>query len=488
MFPLGQLLPPCRIPAILLAIGMFSAADSLAASYDIRALTGDKATSFFGGVRQGSFGSPALNDKGSVAYACILYGPKVNAITNTSIIYKPKSKKKKAATAVQAGAALNDSFLPGYGSSNVYGLPGSAYVYGLDKNVAINKRNQIAFIAEVISTTETDNYQNGVLVSISYAGDDRSDYGVVFPSASGPGGFQNANLAIYDSYFPEILQRTLSINSQGSVPRNSDIQVTPTRTVPGFRYSYATSLIMANLPSNGGFVTVPYYLSSGAILATTESNVIGLPYETTYQSFSDAIIANKNRIFLVADISDTGDEYDGLWQGNNPNLQPVVVKQTKAPGGGVFESFEGTAGPNPTGKLVAFIANLGGAGADQGVFVSNLKGTQIDQLALTGDDAPGTEGTFSAFELASVNDRGAVAILGTIKDGSSTRTGVWVSDRSRKTLELIVLTGDTLNVRGKEKRITRIACSPVGGFNRKSEIAFTASFNDKTSAVIVAKP
>ncbi len=369
------------VASILFAGTLFAAEISFAATYDVRALTKDKVTSFAGNAKQGSFGAPTLNDKGSIAYPCILFGNNVDAFTNTTIVYQKKGKKKKAATAIQAGYILDNSFLPGYREDNTYGVIDSARIYKISKAIAINNKDQIGFSAEVLNQVRTDTFQDGVWTNASYRTDDRSDYGVVFPSATAPGGFQNVCVFLYDGYYAEVLQRTLSINSNGSVPENATFELTPTHRVPGFSYYHPTSLTYSSytdpslplnpdpeedppvvdpsLPLNP--ISYPYYLSEGALVATTESNVIGLPYETVFSSFSDVLIADNNRAFIVADISDTGDEFDGIWQGTNPNLQPIVVKQTNAPGGGKFTSFDGKIGPNRKGTAAAFIANLTGA-------------------------------------------------------------------------------------------------------------------------------
>lgn len=472
-----------------LAAGLFTS-DSFAVTYEVRALTRDSARSVLGAVKQGSFGAPALNDKGVIAYPCFLYGGNVSALTNSSIISRTTAKSP-ALVAMISGVSIDNSFLPSYSQSNTYGVLDSARVYKFAESIAINNANRIAFIAEVLNTVRTDNFQMGNYVNNSTRTDDRASYGVVFPSKNQASGFQNACITIYETYDASILDRTVSINNRSAVSMNASYQITATRQVPGFHFSYPTTLYSSTYedPSDDTITPYTYYGSGFKLVATTESNVIGLSYETVFSSFSDALISNKNRCFVVADISDTGNDFDGLWQGSNPNLNPVVVKQTPAPGGGTFESFDANPGPNRKGQSVAFIANVTGADYTRAVYRSNLNGKKIDLIASLGSDAPGTDGTFSEFTLAAVDDRGRVAIFGTATDNDKERTGVWVTDAAGKNLTAIVVTGQTILVRKKQKTVSRLACNPVAAMNsRKGQIAFTATFTDRTSAVLVAKP
>ncbi len=111
-------------------------------------------------------------------------------------------------------------------------------------------------------------------------------------------------------------------------------------------------------------------------------------------------------------------------------------------------------------------------------------------IAAVGDKAPGTDGNFLDFELAAVNNRGSVAILGSVT-GGTTGTGlsaIWVSDPAGKNLKLVVVSGQNMQIGNKTKKVTRIAFNPVAAINKKGQVAFTASFTDKTSAVIVGTP
>jgi hypothetical protein len=233
--------------------------------------------------------------------------------------------------------------------------------------------------------------------------------------------------------------------------------------------------------------------SSISTVATVETNVLGLPYFATYQHFSDAIIANGNRTFVTAQISEGNDDFVGIWQGNSPDLQPVVVKTHTSPDGGKFSSFGEKAGPSRSGRFCAFVAST--TKGTSGVFRSTVvntwtspKSTEKVLIAKVGDTAPtndkaGKLGSFSSFSLAASSDLGQVALIGTV-DG---KDGIWLSDANGNNLKLVVIEGQPLTIGSTDKTVTKIAFNPVSGINRKGLVAFTASFSDRTSAVIIAK-
>ncbi len=443
--------------------------------------TNDRVKSFKGGARLGSFGAPSLNDKGAVAFACILAGTRISAFTSNSLILK-RSAKKPPKVAIQAGFSVDDSFLPVQDAGpNVFSAPGSGQIFRMSRTVALNNKDQIGFAGELLYLIQTDTVNDmGVVTDSTFQADNRSVYGTAIPIGSNR--FQTFGLVTYDAFFEEILQRTLSINKEGSVAFNGTIILTPTKQVPGFSYSGVRQ-------KNDGS-----YTFDGKVIATVESNVIGLPFFTVFTRFSDAIIADQNKAFVVADISDDGSEFDGIWQGNNPDVQPVVVKNSKAPSGGTFESFDGKIGPSRNAKLVAFVATLSDTDANRGVFRSGVTGDNLIRIAGAGDKAPGNTasgnlGNFTDFELAAVSNQGYVAVLGNVENANGTgeRTGIWLSDEDGQNLELIVVEGQEILVGKDLKKITKIAFNPVSGLNKRGQVAFTASFTDRTSAVFVAQ-
>jgi hypothetical protein len=463
--------PFTAFPSFLLAsICLSLCLPARAQTFDIRAQTGDhiKAVVYLADVGyttskqvyQGSFGAPSVNDKGNVAYACILAGKGITAFRSNSVVSRLKGKKP-AVVCVQSGYPniVSDGF--GYPPINTFLYPGSVYFYRIGRDVAINKKNRIAFTAQSLYTIYTVN-DKGVR---HYTDTDTATYGVLSPTSKKAKHFNPIPVSTYINFFDGILTKTVSLNAQSSIAYNANFFITTTKAVEGFAFSS---------PTDGG------------VIATIESNVIGLPYFATFQSFTDAIIADNNIGFVTAQISDGNEDFDGIWQGNNPDLQPVAVKTDNAPGGGTFTAFGDKAGPSRNGKYCAFIASTS-AGAT-GVYRCDLDGSNKIKIAAVGDAAPengasGKLGTFNSFTLAASSDGGQVALLGGV-NGSD---GIWLSDAKGNNLKLVVIEGQTLKVGSVEKTIKKITFNPVSGINRSGQIAFTASFTDRTSAVIIAK-
>lgn len=468
-------IPPCRVPArtiaaVFLLAALLPFATVNAQSFIVRAKTGDKISALTGKVRQGSFGAPAINSKGDLAFACVLYGKSVNAVTGYSIVVQQKKGKTKSrnTVALQSATTLNsygpnrtisDDFLDRIftGAFNVYPVDGTGSLFRICRNISINNQRRVGFSGELVFTMQTDNYQNGMLIGSDFREEHRATYGEIIPSGST---YLNTPVFVYLNYFAEILRENLSINRQGSVPYDADFVLVAGETVPGFAF-------------NGP--------KGGKLVATTESNVIGLDYETKFQAFSPAVIADGDRCFIVADITDDANDFDGIWQGKTTNLLPIAVKASAAPGGGTYGSFDGSLGPSRSGKLIAFIANVDGG--TSGVFVSTLNGKTQSRIASIGDAAPGLNGKFDDFELAAVSNRGHVAILGT----AGGTQGIWLTEKNGKGLKLVTAKGEKIKVGKDTKTVRKIAFNPISGINRKGQIAFTATFTDKSSAVVIAE-
>lgn len=460
-----------RAPIILSAFALgflyFSQSSLAQVDYELRAQTKDRVRAVFGNAKLGSFGAPAINDRGAVAFASTIFGQNVEARSNGSVLYQ-RSKRKRPDVLVQTGASLSNTFIGPVPDGSV-GVSGSARAFRIGRDVALNRKNQTAWISEMLYATR--NIESGDVTQASSVG----SYGL---STKFGNSFRTLEANGFTNFLESLLRTTLSLNQEGNIAYNAIFEITPDKDLAGIAYQ--------------GYTARKQDLSFNfSLVATVESPVIGLPYFTTFDSFSDAIIAKNNKIFVVADISDDGDEFDGIWQGNNPNLQPIVVKDTAAPGGGTFASFDGKIGASRKGTTVAFIANVTG-GDPRSVFRSGVTGKDIIKIVSAGDIAPtndlvGALGRFSELELAAVNDRGQIAVLGGVPGSRrGVRSGIWITDRGGNNLEFVVVEGQDLLVDGETKRITRIAFNPVAGFNNKGEVAFTASFSDRTSAVFVA--
>jgi|GEM_PF-1378216 len=473
---------PSRIFIVLACASLVLPAYSQ--TFDIRAKTRDNVRALLlntttrtlasGKAFQGSFGAPALNDKGDVAYACILAGTGITAFSSNSVVFRAKGPKSHPVTAIQSDVLiLNDNFMDRAVGLNEFPVSGSAYVYRIGKDVGFNNKRQISFVAEMPFEYYTVN-DKGVK---TYHPTETSTAGLLVPLGQAKSFFATNIYSYIKSFSDDFLTKTVSLNMQGSWPFNGNFVVTATKSVEGFAFATGN-------PAGGS--------SAVNVIATVESNVIGLPYSATYQTFSDAIIANGNRTFVTAQIGDGNGDFDGIWQGNSSDLQPVAVKTHTSPDGGKFIAFGEKTGPSRSGKFCAFLAST--SAGTNGVFRSTVvntwtspKSTEKILIAKLGDKAPtnsqaGTLGAFSSFSLAACSDSGQVALIGNV-DG---KDGIWLSDAKGENLRLVVIEGQTLTIGKTQKTLNKIAFNPVSGINRSGKVAFTASFTDRTSAVIVA--
>jgi hypothetical protein len=405
---------------------------------------------------QGSFGAPSINDKGNVAYSCILAGGGLGAFTSNSVVVRPKHASGRVA--VQAGHFVDDGFGWGGVPQNSSIETGSSEFYRMCENVAINNGNAVAYGGQVLFT-----YKTVTKDKTTFTDSQTQAFGIARPNDPRMNSFSRKSLVSFTSYTPEFLTHSMSVDAQNAVAYNASFFITSTIAVEGFAYSAGTD-------------------TADNVVATVDSNVIGLPFLSTYSHFSDAVISNRNVAFVTAQIQGSP-QFVGIWAGNNPNLKPIAVITNKAPGGGTFSSFTDTSGPSHSGKYCAFIATT--STGTTGVFratVNNKGGSGYIQVAAVGGNAPGTSSTFASFTLAGSNDAGQVVLLGT----AGTQNGIWVSNASGTGLRLVALVGQNMTIKSATKTITDINFNPLAGMNRSGQVAFTASFTDRTSAVIVA--
>ena len=125
-------------------------------------------------------------------------------------------------------------------------------------------------------------------------------------------------------------------------------------------------------------------------------------------------------IAFVADVTG-GTASQGIFLINKGAVTAVAFQGSPVPGSGTFSTFD-SASVNNSGAI-AFVADISGGTASQGLFLVN-KGTAT-AVALQGSPAPGG-GTFAAFESASLNNNGAIAFVADISGGSANQ-GIFFS-------------------------------------------------------------
>ena len=135
----------------------------------------------------------------------------------------------------------------------------------------------------------------------------------------------------------------------------------------------------------------------------------------TFSTFESASLNNNGAIAFVADISG-GTASQGIFLINKGAVTAVALQGSLAPGGGTFSAFDSVSLNDSA--VIAFVADVSGGTASQGIFLIN-KGT-VTAAVLQGSPAPGS-GTFSTFESASVNNNGAIAFVADIGGGTASQ-------------------------------------------------------------------
>lgn len=161
----------------------------------------------------------------------------------------------------------------------------------------------------------------------------------------------------------------------------------------------------------------------------------------SYTSFGPAVLNNSGQVAFAALLSG-GTANAGLYAGAAGAVQPVARGGDAAPGGGTY--LNPTSGilsdvfGNPvlnTAGQVAFSARTPGT---VGVYAGAVGAVQ--PVALSGQSAPGTGGTFGGFGPPTLSPAGQVAFASSLTGGSSTM-GVFAGTAG--SLRVVALLGQT---------------------------------------------
>ena len=152
-----------------------------------------------------------------------------------------------------------------------------------------------------------------------------------------------------------------------------------------------------------------------------------------------APINSKGQVAFFATIV-RGRANEGFFVASGTRIGKLVTDGDRVPGGGVFSGFGRHPLPtlNDAGEL-AFAATITGARAVEGVFVASPRG--IRAVALAGGAAPDiSSGTFANLDTPSINNRGEVAFLATVRRGRESIEAIYLQSggKTRK----VVAQGD----------------------------------------------
>jgi len=152
-----------------------------------------------------------------------------------------------------------------------------------------------------------------------------------------------------------------------------------------------------------------------------------------------APINSKGQVAFFATVQ-RGRASEGFFLASGTRISKVAIDGDPAPGGGVFSGF----GRHPVpalndGAELAFAAAISGARAVEGIFVASPRGTRA--VALAGGAAPDIpSGTLASVDAPTINDRGDVAYLATVRRGRESLEAIYLHSggKSRK----VVAQGD----------------------------------------------
>jgi hypothetical protein len=152
-----------------------------------------------------------------------------------------------------------------------------------------------------------------------------------------------------------------------------------------------------------------------------------------------APINGKGQVAFFASVV-RGRAGEGFFLSTGTRISKLVADGDAVPGGGVFSGFGRHPLPtmNDAGEL-AFAATIAGARAVEGVFVATSRG--IRAVAVAGGAAPDiSSGTFANLDTPSINNRGEVAFLATVRRGRESIEAIYLQSggKTRK----VVAQGD----------------------------------------------
>jgi len=373
------------------------------------------------GVHFGSFGEPTINDGGAISVYASVYGKGVDSTANTLIALV--NRTRTARTMIRKGDPV-----------------GNGYEFSaLGTDPVVNNSRHVSWTAEYADTKNTLWF----VIALGKPNGTSSGYAA-------------RNVTWYVDGMPE-----LALNARNATSVNG----------------------MLRDPISQDYLSTVFRLTLAVTTAivTQGDPPIGMPLGSTYNSFGVPTIDDKNNLYFVADISDSGDAFDGIWFGKNADPGPLVVKGQSAAGtSSTFSTFSDSPCPSPDGKRCAFTASAGGT--NNGVWVADTASKAVSLIATTTSRVDGTAEQLSNFQPPALNNKGQVAFMAT--SSVTSKSGIYAWNGAK--LVKVIGIGDSFNINGKDKKAIDIRFNPVHALNSSGVVVFTASFDDRTSGVFKA--
>jgi hypothetical protein len=195
----------------------------------------------------------------------------------------------------------------------------------------------------------------------------------------------------------------------------------------------------------GGAADFAIFRGDGEVLTPVFiTHQIG-PEGETFVDFGLSTINNRGQI--ATSVSTTDGSVLGIFLGDGAQTTAIALTGHAAPAGGTYNGDYFAPGPfvNDRGQ-VAFLAGLRDGTSTTGLFRGD--GITTRAIALLGAPAPGTTGTFASFVDVQLGEDGRVAFIADLTPGvggvdATNSRGIWVGT-SATDLQLLVRTGQTV--------------------------------------------
>ncbi len=213
---------------------------------------------------------------------------------------------------------------------------------------------------------------------------------------------------------------------------------------------------------------------------------------------TEAAFNDSGQLAFVADLSGTSGgsaDNQGLYRADGSTTVQLARKGQFVPGGnGRFLDF----GPqvhaviNNSG-VVAFRADLTGTsgGSVDNAAIYLTDGNTITQIVRKGQTAPDGNGTYSAFGVPALNNKGQVAFTATLTGtiGNTATAGIFLTDASLAVQQIVrsgqVIDGETLS---NPNFLSGPDAGGLSGLNDNGQLAFLAGLNGNGAVFLWSRP
>lgn len=229
--------------------------------------------------------------------------------------------------------------------------------------------------------------------------------------------------------------------------------------------------------------------STGKKIVSVGDNAVGLPLGSTFQSFGAPTIDDSNNVYFTASVSGKGSKYDGIWFGQTPDPQPLVVVGQFASGTGEsFTTFLDSPHPSANGKYCGLSAQTA---TFKGLWLETVASRSLKNIALVGtvvSDQDDGDLTIKKVNPPAVNNKGQSAFLANSTSATGVSKIALFFSKQPGTIEKIIRVGDAFTLKGANVTVTDIRFKPRGGLNNSGKMLVTLSFSNRTSGIFIATP